>query len=261
MMLRRRLMMQPKPDKWNYIMCKLNVTTTAARTNVISADFAGASQIDYITFNTPDNATRYAFDTGFQFTWTGERIMYIHFKGQPTTLENLFSGITSVTYIDMNELDTSKVVSMSGMCMACTALVQVLMSECRADSLIQMINTFNSCSVLKWVDFGSYITGNFKPKKLTDIRNIFNWCKAITTINMSMFDLITVLQYGYTWGNCPALVELYLSTGFNANAVMSTNMFLNSTASGAKIYYNKKYDVSRISAVKGSNWTLVAYNY
>ena len=126
-MLRRRLMMQPKPDKWNYIMCKLNVTTTAARTNVISADFAGASQIDYITFNAPDNATRYAFDTGFQFTWVGERIMYIHFKGQPTTLENLFSGITAVTYIDMNELDTCKVVSMSRLVDSDDQYVQLLL--------------------------------------------------------------------------------------------------------------------------------------
>lgn len=242
-------------------MCKLNVTSTTARTNVISTDFTGSDQIDYITFNTPDGATHYEFDTGFQFTWVGERIMYIHFKGQPTNLECLFSNITCVTYVDLNELDTSKVTSMSSMCAGCTTLVQCLMSNCRADSLLTMVNTFNSCSVLKYVDFGSYVTGRFKPKKLTDIRNMFNWCKAITTINMSMFDLSNVTLFGYTWANCYALVELYLSTGFNTNASMSTNMFVNSTATDAKIYYNNNYDISKLSAVKGSNWTLTPYNY
>lgn|GEM_PF-4370004 len=254
-------MMQHNPDKWNYIEVRLNVTTTASRTTCISTSFTGSSQVDYICFNSPDNATHYPFDTGFQFTWTGERIMYIHFKEGVTSLENLFANVTAITYIDMNKLDTRNVTSMSGMCMGCTNLVQCLMSECRADNLTQMINTFNSCSVLKWVDFGSYITGQFKPRKLTDIRNMFNWCKAITTINMSMFDLSSVLQFGYTWGNCPALVELFLSTGFNVNAVMTTNMFLNSTASGAKIHYNTKYDVSKLTNVIGSNWSLVPYNY
>lgn len=71
-------------------MVKLNVTTTTSRTRVISTNFTGSDQIDYINFNDPWNATHYPFDTGFQFTWTGERIMYIHFKGKPTNLASLF---------------------------------------------------------------------------------------------------------------------------------------------------------------------------
>lgn len=55
-------------DGWNYIMVKLNVTTTASRITCISTSFTGSSQIDYITFNSPDHATHYPFDTGFQFT-------------------------------------------------------------------------------------------------------------------------------------------------------------------------------------------------
>lgn len=258
--MRRRMLMQQKEDKWNYIMCKLNVTTTAARTTVISTSFTGSNQIDYITFNKPDDNTHYPYDTGFQFTVAGERIMYIHFKGQPTNLDNLFLDINCITYVDMNELDTSKVTSMNGMCQNCNRLVQCLMADCRADSLTQMINTFNSCSVLKYVDFGSYVHGNFKPRKLTDIRNMFNWCGAITTINMSMFDLSTVTEFGYTWGNCGSLVELFLSTGFSSTASMSTNMFSGNTKSG-KIYYNKNYDVSRLTSVKPSSWQMVQYDY
>lgn len=262
MLLRRTTMREiEEDDGWNYIEVRLNVTTTASRINVISTSFTGSSQIDYICFNDPGNSTHYSFDTGFQFTWTGERKMYIHFKENVTNLDNLFANITSITYIDMNKLDTRNVTSMNGMCMGCSSLIQCLMSECRADSLYYMINTFNSCSVLKYVDFGSYITGKFKPRRLVDIRNMFNWCRAITTINMSMFDFSTVTDFGYTWGNCYALVELFISSTFSASASMSTNMFANSTASGAKIYYNKNYDVSRLNAVKGSNWSMVVYNY
>lgn len=259
-MMRRRLMTEQK-RQWNYIKIKINVTTTSERTEIISSDFAGVSQVSHITFNAPDGTTQYSYDTGFQFTWTGERVGYIHFHKGVTTLENLFSGITTVTEVDLNELDTRKVTSMSGMCMGCSGLVQCLMSGCRGDALTSMVNVFNSCTVLKHVDFGSYITGVFKPKKLTDIRNMFNWCKAITSINMSMFDLGRCIQWGYTWGNCHALTEVYLNTAVNADAVLTSNMFINSTATGAKLYYNGSHDYSGIAAVMGSNWTLTEYDY
>lgn len=263
-MLRRRLMMyNERDDGWNYIMVKLNVTTTAYRTTCISTSFTGSSQIDYITFNEPDQATRYPFDTGFQFTWTGERIMYIHFKNGVTNLNSLFANVTAITYIDMNMLDTRNVRDMGGMCMGCTNLVQCLMSKCRADSLTTTVNMFNSCSVLKYVDFGSYIHGRFKPtNKLTDIRNMFNWCRAITTINMSMFNLSNVTQYNACWAHCFSLVELYLNSPLSPNAVFTTSLFDQSTASGAKLYYNQsKHDYSKIQAVIPSNWTLTKYNY
>lgn len=249
-------------DGWNYIMVKLNITTTTARTTCISTSFAGSSQVDYITFNEPDQSTHYPFDTGFQFTWVGERIMYIHFKENVTTLENLFANVTVITYVDLNKLDTSKVTTMSSMCAGCTKLVQCLMSECRADNLLYMVNMFNSCTVLKYTDFGSYITGKFKPKKLVDIRNMYNWCRAITTINMSMFDMSNVTQFNAVWAHCFALVELYLNTAFNAGADITTNMFDSSTASGAKLYYNQsKHDYSRIQSIIPSNWSLINYNY
>lgn len=251
-----------KDDGWNYIMCKLNVTTTSSRITCISTSFTGSSQIDYITFNEANNPTKYAFDTGFQFTWTGERVMYIHFKEGVTNLNSLFANVTAVTYIDMNMLDTRYVTDMGGMCMGCTNLVQCLMSECRADSLTTTVNMFNSCSVLKYVDFGSYITGNFKPTKITDVRNMFNWCRAITTINLSMFDLSNCTQFGVMFGNCYALVEIFMNTSINANATIPTNMFMNSSAANAKLYYNyKKHDYSKIQAVMPSNWSLANYNY
>lgn len=245
----------------NYIMVKLNVTTTTTRTQVISTTFAGSSQIDYINFNDPWNATHYPFDTGFQFTWSGERIMYIHFKGQPTNLTSLFSDISAITYIDMNELDTSKVTSMNGMCTNCPNLVQCLMSNCKADNLTSMVNIFNSCSNLKYVDFGSYITGRFKPRKLTDIRNMFNWCRNITTINMSMFDLSNCTLYGAIFAHCFALVEIFINTPINPNATITTNMFDQSTAANAKLYYNAKYDVTRLASILPSNWRMISYDY
>lgn len=262
-MRRRRLMTRKEyDDGWNYIMVKLNVTSTTTRTTCISTSFTGSSQIDYITFNAPDTLPQYPFDTGFQFTWVGERVMYIHFKEGVTNLNSLFANVTAVTYIDMNMLDTRNVRDMGGMCMGCANLVQFLMSECRADNLTTTVNMFNSCSKLKYVDFGSYITGNFKPKKLTDVRNMFNYCRAITTINLSMFDLSNCTLYGSIFAHCFALVEIYMNTQINANATIATYMFDQSSAANAKLYYNaSKHDYSKIKAIMPSNWSLVSYNY
>lgn len=241
-------------------MIKFNVTSTSEKTQIISSDFTGSNQIDYITFNTPDNSDKYAFATSYTFTIAGERIGYIHFKPNCTSLINLFSRVTALTYVDLNNLDTRAVTSMTGMCTGATELIQCLMSNCRADSLKSMINMFNSCNNLKYVDFGSYISGNFKPRKLTDIRNMFNYCTSITSINMSMFDLSTVSLFGYTWGNCTSLVELYISTGFSSDATMTSTMFANNTKYG-KLYYNSAYNISKLTALIPSTWQAVGYNY
>lgn len=258
----RRRFLKGEDDKWNYIKITFTVSTTTAQTAIISSDFAGSNQIDYITFNTPDHAIKYDFATSYQFTVAGTRIGYIHFKPGATSLANLFANITVINEIDMNELDTRYVTSTTGMCMGCTGLVQCLMSKCRADNINSMVNMFNSCNKLKYVDFGSYISGNFKPtNKLTDIRNMFNWCTVITSINMSMFDLSGVTEWGSTWANCKALTELYISSALNQSGTYTTNIFDNSTATGAKVYYNAKYDMTKLINVKGSNWTFVTYNY
>lgn len=249
-------------DTDNYIKITFNVTSTTTQTRIVSSDFSGGDQIAYVTFNTPHALTKYDYSPTYQFTYTGTRIGYLHFKEGATSLESLFANITILTEIDLNHLDTSEVTSMSGMCMGCTNVVQILMSECRADNLTSMVNTFNSCTSLKYIDFGSYISGRFKPTaKLTDIRNLFNWCKVITSINMSMFDCSGVTLWGYTWGNCYALKELYLNTALNASGTYTTNMFVNSTASGAKLYYNSNHSFTKIANVLGSNWTLTPYNY
>ena len=78
---------------------------------------------------------------------------------------------------------------------------------------------------------------------------------------------VGVKTYEYLWNTYgsthvyPALEEIYISSGFSSSATMTTNMFVNSNASGAKIYYNKNYDVSRLTNVMGSNWSLIPYNY
>lgn len=260
--MRRRYLAQEQKPKGNYIKFTMNITTTTARTQVFSSNFAGSSQVDYICFNTYDHTTHYQYDTGFQFTTAGTRVGFIHFKPGVTNLSNLFENITCITELDFNNLDTRYVTTMTGMCMGCTALKTVKMDQCRANNLNQMINTFNSCTVLSSVDFGAWNRGKFRPtNKLTDMRNIFNYCRNLSFLDMSSFDLSGVTLYGYSWGNCPALVTLYINSTINQNATYSTSMFSGASASGAKLYYNKYYDISKMKAIMPSNWTTVAYTY
>ena len=258
----KRLM---KQKRYNFIKIKITVTSTTEPTQIISNTFKGLSSIEYVTFNLwheQDNPIHYETALSYYFTSTGERIGYLHFKDNITDLSNLFNNVGTITYIDLNNLDTSKVTTMTGMCTGCFALKEIHMNKCSAESLTAMINMFNSCSVLTTVDFGNYKDSLFRPtSKLKDIRNMFNWCRSITSIDMSMFDLSGVTLWGFTWGNCLSLTSLYICSALNPNGTYTTNMFANSTAYGAKIYYNTRYDMSKISSVKGSNWTMIPYNY
>ena len=106
-----------------------------------------------------------------------------------------------------------------------------------------------------------YQTSSLRLENLTDIRNIFNYASSLTTLDLRNIDFSNVLQWGYTFANCPKLTAIYMNSPINSAATYTTNMFLNSSASGARLYYNSKYNYSYINNVKRSNWTLTPYNF
>lgn len=245
-----------------YIMAKYSISSTSSNVTCISTSYNQTTAIDYITFDSPNNPTHHNFSTAYKFSTTGEHVIYIHFNNTLTDLTNLFQNISAVTSINFNNLDITKVTSMTGMCFNCPNLVSVYMSECKPNNLTSMINTFNSCGKLATLDFGTYNSGNFKPQNITTILNCFNYCTAIKTIDMSSFNLSNITSYGQEWAHCYALTKLYLNTAINSNASITTNLFLDSSASGAKLYCNtSKYDYSKIKAVLPSNWALSNYSF
>ena len=75
----------------NFIKIKITVKSTTEQTQIISSNFKGLSSIEYVTFrlwHEQDNPIHYETAVSYQFTSTGERIGYLHFKDNITDLSN-----------------------------------------------------------------------------------------------------------------------------------------------------------------------------
>ena len=84
-------------------------------------------------------------------------------------MKGLFKGLTSLESIKLQNIHSSKVISMESMFENCTSLESVDLSEIDITSLINMNNLFSGCSSLKVIDFS-----NLNMENITSSSNIFN---------------------------------------------------------------------------------------
>lgn len=185
----------------------------------------------------------------------GTHTVQIYFKRFQTGSQ-LFSTCPALKTSVWHNMNDFYCTSLTSLYHNCTEITRIDMGSFEGKHVTQMINAFNSCNKLTSLNLSS-----LRPENLTDIRNIFNYASSLTTLDLRYIDFSNVLLWGYTFANCPKLTAIYMNSPINSAATYTTNMFLNSSASGARLYYNSKYNYSYINNVKRSNWTLTPYNF
>lgn len=191
----------------------------------------------------------------FIYLSAGTHTVRFYFK-KFLTARNLFMDCRTLTTSNWYNMNDFYCDSLTSLYHNCTAITTINLNNFEGKNVTQMINSFNSCNKLTSLNISS-----LRPHKLTDVRNLFNYSISITTIDLRSIDFSNVLLWGNTFANCPKLTSIYMNSPINSSATYTTNMFINSTASGAKLYYNSNYNYSYINNVKGSNWTLTPYNF
>lgn len=118
---------------------------------------------------------------------------------EPTTLQNFFSHLTSLTTISgLENINTSKVTDMSYM--------------------------FSTCRNLQTLDIEKLNTSN-----VTNMRGMFYECDYLTSLDLSNFDTSNVTSMGSMFNDCPRLVSIKFGENFNTSNVTEMNfMFFES---------------------------------
>ena len=134
--------------------------------------------------------------------------------------ENMFSGCTSITEINLSKFDTSEVTTMDNMFEGCSSLTSIDLTNFNTSSVKRMIFMFSSCSSLTSLNL-SY----FDTSSVTTMDSMFSHCSSLSSINLSNFDVSSLDSMDSIFFDCINLEYINL---YNFNeSILRPNMLEN----------------------------------
>ena len=125
--------------------------------------------------------------------------------------EEFFLGLTNLIEADLTKLNVS-LVNMGNLFKNCTSLTYVNLTNIDTTQTTNMGNLFTNCSSLTTVDLSSFDTS-----KVESIDKMFYNCSLITSLNLSHFNTLQVNNFEDMFYNCIGLTSLNLSNfGFSS---------------------------------------------
>ena len=125
----------------------------------------------------------------------GDNIIKMVWNIKLTTCENMFKGLSNITEVDLTKFDSSNVISTSYM--------------------------FNECTNLKFIN----INENFNTSLVTSMNNMFSYCKALISLNISHFNTTLVKNFDFLFSECNSLKSLDISNFITSQATNMKYMF------------------------------------
>ena len=134
-----------------------------------------------------------------------------------TSMSFMFDDCNSLTNLDVSHFDTSNVTDMSYMFYWCKELTSLDLSHFDTSKVTTMEHMFGFCANLTSIDISSFVTSN-----VTKMNGMFEYCRRSTNLEMSKFDTSNVIDMSEMFKNCEALTTLSVSH-FNTSKVTNFN--------------------------------------
>ena len=162
-----------------------------------------------------------------------------------TDMNNMFCYCHNLTSIP--QLDTSNVKNMYYMFYYCASLNNI--PQLDTSSAISMTYMFTGCSKLNNIP-------QLDTSNVTNMSYMFEYCRSLTSI--PQLDISKVTDMSYMFYDCTNLVEVKFK-GEPKSSLAVSGMFSGITKNGI-LYYDSRYDYSKIIGVLPSTWTAVPYD-
>jgi surface protein len=122
-----------------------------------------------------------------------------------TDMDKMFYYCPKITSLDLNDWDTSSVTNMSYMFYYCPKLTSLNISNWDTGQVATMNRMFYNCQLLKSLDLNDWDTS-----KVVNMSMMFNYCKNLTSLNISNWDVSKVMVMDKIFRTCSSLTELDL---------------------------------------------------
>ena len=132
-----------------------------------------------------------------------------------TNMREMFSGCSSLIYVDLSKFNTKNVTDMEGVFSYCSSLKNLGLSNFLTQNVIIMNSMFEECSSLVNIDLDSFNTEN-----VTEMICMFFNCSSLTCLNLSNFNTKNVTNMNGMFLRCSSLIDLDIHN-FNTENVNS----------------------------------------
>lgn len=137
----------------------------------------------------------------------------------PVSLKNWFSNGWEVTTFDLSGLNTSRVVNMDGMFKGCVVLTTLHLDHFDNSKVTSMVEMFAACEALSEMTFSD----KFVTSSVINTSGMFYNNSALTTIDMSSFDMSNVTDCSQMFDGCSNATTIYAPNKIgNATLVLPT---------------------------------------
>ena len=137
-----------------------------------------------------------------------------------TNMNNMFSGCSLLTSINISIFNTSKTESMKNMFSGCSSLTSINISNFNTTNVKNMENMFQGCSSLNNINISNFNTTNTE-----NMKNMFSDCSSLTSLNLKNFNTINIIDMSYLFYNCSHLNSIDLSNFNTKNTIYMNHMF------------------------------------
>ena len=142
-------------------------------------------------------------------------------KNLLTSTFNMFSGCSSLTFIDLSSLDISKVTNISGMFAGCSSLKNLDFSSFYSINVKYMQKIFCECTSLKSINLSSFNSTNAK-----NMSAMFKGCSKLEILDLTNFNTSNVNDMSDLFNKCHKLKEIKGINNFDTSHVINMeNMF------------------------------------
>ena len=159
-----------------------------------------------------------------------------------TSTGNMFNGCSTLTSLDLSNLDTSKVTDMGGMFTNCSALTSLDLSGWDTSKVTSMGHMFAGCRALTSLDLSGWDTS-----VVANMSDMFHGCSALTSLDLSNFDTSKVTLMDNMFNACSALTSLDVSSFDTSMVASMVGMF--HSCSGLKSLDVSSFDTSMVTGM------------
>ena len=159
-------------------------------------------------------------------------------------MNSMFRNMSSLTSLNLFNLDTSKVINMSFMFYGMSKLTTLNLSNFNTSKVIYMNRMFSDVSNLTTINLS-----NFDTSKVIDMGFMFYDMSNLTTINLSNFDTSKVTNMGSMFYNMSKLTTFNLSN-FNTSQVTNMDYMFAGMSNLTNLQLSELFDTSNVRSMR-----------
>ena len=159
-------------------------------------------------------------------------------------MNSMFRNMSSLTSLNLSNLDTSKVTNMGGMFLGVSNLATINLSNFDTSKVINMSFMFYGMSKLTTLNLS-----NFNTSKVIYMNRMFSDVSNLTTINLSNFDTSKVIDMGFMFYDMSNLTTINLSN-FDTSKVTNMDYMFAGMSNLTNLQLSELFDTSNVRSMR-----------